>query len=180
MQTTAFFERKVGINPKELNLIQEKSIDSILSQKLIEKLEGKCSEHGFVMPGSVKILSRSMGYYDQSNFTGDTNYFVKAEASVINSVDELHVISKVIRKNKMGLYCDYKDALRIIVPRDLHIGNEEFESVQIGDMIEIELKKSKFQINDPYILSSALFIRKFREGEELAIQSGVEESKSFE
>jgi hypothetical protein len=180
MQTTAFFERKIGISPKELNLIQDKSIETILLEKLVQKLEGKCSEHGFVVPNSVKILSRSMGYYDQSNFTGDTNYFVKAEAAVINSVDELHVVAKVIRKNKMGLYCDYKDALRIIVPRDLHIGNEEFESVQIGDMVEIELKKSKFQINDPYILSSAMFIHKFREGEELTIKSGVEESKTFE
>ena len=178
METTAFFERKLGINPKEMNMIQEKNIDTILLEQLNKKLEGKCSEHGFVLSDSIKIISRSMGYYDQSNFTGDTNYYVKAEARVLNSIDEMNIIADVIRKNKMGLYANYKDALRIIVPRDLHIGNEEFESVQIGDKIEIQLKKSKFQINDPYILASALFVRKLREGEPIAVRSGVEESKS--
>jgi hypothetical protein len=97
---------------------------------------------------------------------------------VLNSIDEMNIIADVIRKNKMGLYANYKDAMRIIVPRDLHIGNEEFESVQIGDKIEIQLKKSKFQINDPYILASALFVRKLREGEPIAVRSGVEESKT--
>lgn len=180
METTAFFERKLGISPKEMNLIRDKNIDTILLEQITKKLEGKCSEHGFVLPNSVKILSRSMGYYDQSNFTGDTNYFVKAEARVINSIDEMRIIGQVIRKNKMGLYVNYKDALRIIVPRDLHIGNEEFESVEIGDFVEIQLKKSKFQINDPYILASALFKHKFRQGEAIQLQSGVEESKTYE
>lgn len=121
-----------------------------------------------------------MGYYDQSNFTGDTNYFVKAEATVINSADDVVIVADVIRKNKMGLYANYRDALRIIVPRDLNIGNEEFEAVQIGDKIEIMLKKSKFQINDPYILVSAQFIHRIREGEEDRPDGGVVESKTFE
>jgi hypothetical protein len=180
MESKAFFERKLGISPKELNRINEKSVEKILTDKLIEKLEGKCSEHGFIVPGTVKILSRSMGYYDQSNYTGDTGYFVKAEAIVINSVDELQIVADVIRKNKMGLYANFKDALRIIVPRDLNLGNEEFESVQIGDKIEIMLKKSKFQVNDPYILVSAQFIRRMGEGKEQRVSDGVVESKTYE
>jgi hypothetical protein len=180
METTAFFERKLGISPKEMNTIQEKNIDAILLEQLDKKLGGKCSEHGFVIPNSIKIISRSMGYYDQSNFTGDTNYYVKAEARVLNSIDEMNIVADVIRKNKMGLYANYRDALRIIVPRDLHIGNEEFESVQIGNRIELQLKKSKYQINDPYILSSGLFIRKLRDGDSMIVGDGAEESKTYE
>jgi hypothetical protein len=59
----------------------------------------------------------------------------------------------------MGLYVVYKDAIRIQVPRELHIGNDEYENVQIGDTVEVELKRSKFQINDLYILSSGIFIK---------------------
>ena len=179
MESTAFFERKLTVTPKELNQIRDKPIETILHDQLKKNIDGKCSEHGFVLRNSIKIISRSMGYYDQS-YTGETSYFVKAEAKVVNSVDDTRIIAEVIRKNKMGLYANFRDALRIIVPRDLHLGNEEFESVQIGDKIEIELKKSKFQINDPYILVSALFLRKLRPGNVEEVMAGVAESKSFE
>jgi hypothetical protein len=45
------------------------------------------------------------------------------------------------------------------VPRDLHIGNQEYDGVQIGDQVEVELKRSKFAIQDAYILASGMFLR---------------------
>ena len=53
---------------------------------------------------------------------------------------------------------NYKNAIRVIVPRDLHIGNELFENVTIGDIIRVEIKKSRFQINDESILSVGIFL----------------------
>ena len=116
--------------------------------------------HGFVLPGTLKMISRSMGYFEPARFTGDAIYYVKAEGRVLYPADGVRVIGEVIRKNKMGLYVIHRDAIRVQVARDLHIGNEEFEDVQIGDSVEIELKKSKFQVNDPFILASGVFIRK--------------------
>ena len=64
----------------------------------------------------------------------------------------------MIRKNKMGMYVSHMDdAIRVIVPRDLHIGDEAFEAVEIGEKVEVEVKKSRFQVNDPYILSVGTF-----------------------
>lgn len=163
METTALFERKVSLTPRDTNLVTTSSINEILLDKIRKNIEGKCSEHGFVVPGTLHILSRSMGYYEAGNFTGDTIYYCKAEAKVINSVEDLEVVAKIIRKNKMGLYVEYKDALRIIVPRDLHLGNDEFESVEIGDEIRVSLKKSKYQVNDMFILASGLFLGKYKE-----------------
>ena len=57
----------------------------------------------------------------------------------------------------MGLYVEYKDAIRVLLPRDLHIANEEFENLQIGSTIELEIKKSRFQVNDPYILCVGIY-----------------------
>ena len=37
--------------------------------------------------------------------------------------------------DRMGLYMNHKNAIRVIVPRDLHIGNEEFDSVNVGNVI---------------------------------------------
>jgi hypothetical protein len=157
MEATAFFERKIALCPRDLNKVKDSSIDDILTVKLIDMIEGKCSEHGFVLPGSIKIISRSMGYYEHARFTGDAVYFIKASGKVLYPADGIHVTGEVIRKNKLGLYVLHRNALRIQVPRDLHIGNEEFDRVEIGDTVEVELKKSRFQINDPFILTNGIF-----------------------
>jgi hypothetical protein len=160
MESTAFFEKKINLSPGEFNEVKKESIESLLEKKAKQLIENKCSEQGFVLPGSVKLLSRSMGYFEAARFTGDAVYYVKLEGKIIYPSDGDRVVGEVIRKNKMGLYVDYRKAIRIQVPRDLHIGSEEYEDVEVGDTIEVELKRSKFQINDPYILASAIFIEK--------------------
>ncbi len=160
MESTAFFETKIGLTPTDLNKLKDVPIESILLTKSKDLMENKCSEHGFVLPGSLKLISRSMGYFEAARFTGDAVYYLKLEGKVVYPADGVRVEGEVIRKNKMGLYVQYKNAIRVQVPRDLHIGNEEFDSVEIGDKVLVELKRSKFQINDPYILASGIFINK--------------------
>jgi hypothetical protein len=132
MESTAFFEKEI--------------------------MEGKCSEQGFVLPGSVELLSRSMGYFESARFTGDAIYYLKLKGQIVYPVDGMKVSGKVIRKNKMGLYINYKDAIRIQVPRDLHLDLPEFEDIQVGETVEVELKRSKFAIHDSYILASGMFL----------------------
>lgn len=175
MESTAYFERKIALTPKDLNAINERNgIDELILKKVKEALQEKCSEHGYVLPG-VKLLSRSMGAFEAARFTGDAVYFVKAEGQVIYPVDGLRVEGPIIRKNKMGLLMNYKDALRVQIPRDLHLGNDAFEDVAIGDRVEVELKKAIFQINDPYILTNGLFIRKVGGGGAMALAAAAEE-----
>ena len=178
-----FFEKKLSLTPKNINKIGKTAkIDDVLLEKLRETLENKCSEHGFVLPGSLKSISRSMGYFENGRFTGDAVYHVKAEGRVILPADGIHVVGTVLRKNRMGLYITYRDALRIQVPRDLHLGNEEFEAVEIGDAVEVELKKSLFQINDDFILTNGIFVKK-REAAEAdvpVVAEGEEDKKTEE
>jgi hypothetical protein len=158
MESVVFFEKKLSLIPQEFNEIKMTSIDDILLKKARDTMENKCSENGFILPGSITLHSRSMGYFEAARFTGDAIYYVKLEGKVIYPVDGIRVTGEVIRKNKMGLYVNYQNAIRIQVPRDLHLGNETFDNVQVGDMIQVEIKRSKFAINDPYILSSGIFI----------------------
>jgi hypothetical protein len=164
MEATAFFERKVGLTPRDISSLKSKTVNDILKERLAESIENKCSEHGFVLPGSLEIISRSMGYFEQARFTGDAVYYVKAKGQVLYPADGIRVTGEVIRKNKLGLYVVHRDALRIQIPRDLHIGNEEFDSVEIGDTVEVEIKKSRFQVNDPFVLTNGLFVGKREEG----------------
>jgi DNA-directed RNA polymerase subunit E'/Rpb7 len=98
-----------------------------------------------------------MGSLEKGRFTGSFIFNVQAEGTVLNPPDGTILEGEVIRKNKMGIYVSYKDAIRVIVPRDLHIGDEAFEMVEIGEKVQVEIKKSRFQVNDPYILSVGLF-----------------------
>ena len=77
----------------------------------------------------------------------------------------------------MGLYINYKNGLRIQVPRDLHLGNEEFDSVKVNDTVEVELKKSLFQVNDPFILVNGLFLRKIVNEGAAALETKVEQEQ---
>ena len=158
MESTVFFEKKLFLTPLDFNRLKTQTVDELLLKKALDLLEGKCSEHGFVVSGSIQLISRSVGYFESARFTGDAIYYVKLEGRVIYPVDEHMIVGEVIRKNKMGLYVNYKDAIRIQVPRDLHLDNEEYDEVEVGDYIRVQLKRSKFAIYDPYILASGLFI----------------------
>jgi len=161
MEQLAIFEEKVALSPGQLHG-NISSFDDVLMRKLREQLEGKCSKHGFVVPGSLKLLSRSYGYMERGTFTADVMYYIKAEGTVYNPPNGTIVEGVVIRKSKAGLYVILKvaevEAIHIMIVRDLHIGNVEFDSVELGETIRIEIKKSRFQIHDPHILSIGQFL----------------------
>ena len=184
MNYTALFEEQVALTPKDM--CQEiESIDTLLSEKLQNKLEGKCSRHGFVVSGSLKVLSRSMGAMERGRFTGSILYYIQAEADVLNPPEGSHLEGLVIRKNRMGMYVSYSvnngenEAIRVIVPRDLHIGDEAFEKVEIGETVKVEIKKSRFQINDPYILSVGMFISSSGKGVAPLVSGAVAQVPEF-
>jgi hypothetical protein len=165
METIALFDENVPLTPKDLSREAIKVRD-VLQRKLRSKLEGRCSRDGWVKPGTLTILSHSMGYVESGRFTGDIVYHTKCEGRVINPSADTLVEGEVIRKNKMGVYVNVVDAIRIILPRDhpAHIGNEEYDSVNVGEKVTVMIKKSRFQVNDEYILSVGIFESKSGSG----------------
>jgi DNA-directed RNA polymerase subunit E'/Rpb7 len=156
MEHPVLFEEQVALTPKDLSKVIT-SLNAVLLEKLKLKLENKCSRHGFVIPDSLKLLSRSLGKSSNGRFVGDYMFYVQLQGNVINPPDGIVLSGEVIRKNKMGIYLHIKNAIRVIIPRDLHIGNEEFENLNIGDNVNVEIKKSRFQVNDDSILSVGIF-----------------------
>jgi DNA-directed RNA polymerase subunit E'/Rpb7 len=160
MEQVALFEEKVYLTPKALRLVAKTSIDSILLEQLRSKLENKCSQHGFVIPNSLELLSRSMGQLENGRFTGNIVFHVQAKGRVYNPANGTQIVGTILKQNKMGLYIIYDDAIRILVPRDLHLGNEDYDSLRVGDSIRVELRKSRFQIQDKFILSVGVFVER--------------------
>lgn len=158
MEQTVLIEQKVALPPKMLNKVQDTPLDDLILGLLREKLEGKCNQHGFVIPNSLELLSRSMGQLDHGHYTGSINFYVQAQARVYNPANGTRVTGTILKKNKMGLYMIYNDAIRILVPRDLHLGNDAFETLEPGQDITIEVRKSRFQLNDTFILSIGVLV----------------------
>ena len=174
IESLAVFEEKVTLTPRDL-ANHKINIEKAVLAKLAEKIEAKCSLHGWVVPNTVKVLSRSMGYVEKGRFTGDIVFHVQAQASVLNPASSSHLVCEVTGNNMMGMYVTYKtnkkvldrktktvsnvvvDAIKVILPRDLHIGDESFSKIQIGDRVKVEIKKSRFQVNDTFILSVGVF-----------------------
>ena len=107
IETLAVFEEKLAMTPRDL-ANHKINISALILSKLAEKLEGKCSLHGWVVPGSTKVLSRSMGYLEKGRFTGDLVFHVQAQASVLNPPSGSHLIGEVTGNNMMGMYVTYK------------------------------------------------------------------------
>ena len=122
MEHSVIFEEKVALTPRDINSIVEvNSIDLKILDYLKKKLEKKCSAHGYVLPDTLHLLSRSNGLLENGRFTGNIIYHVQAQGRVYNPAHGTVLEGRVLKKNNMGLYIVYKDAIRILVPRDLHI-----------------------------------------------------------
>jgi hypothetical protein len=160
MEQSVIFEDKVFLAPKDMNRVAKDSIDTILMDHFRTKLENKCSQHGFVLPGSLQMLSRSFGHLENGRYTGNVVYHCQAQGKVYNPANGTQLTGVIAKKNKMGLYIIHEDAIRILVPRDLHIGNDDFEALEVGETVTVTILKSRFQVNDPFILSVAKFTGK--------------------
>ena len=156
METDAFFQEKVYLTPNDISR-EVTSIDAILLKKIKERLEQKCSPHGYVLPGTLELLTRSAGMVDSGRFSGDWAFLVKAKGRVLHPPEGTSIELEVLKNNKMGVYGIYENAIRVMIPRDLHLGDEEFDQLKVGERIRVEIQKSRFQLRDPFIVSVGLF-----------------------
>ena len=162
MYKTVLLEERVSLNPSDTsskeNVGTDGFIDNILIQRLKTKIEGKCISSGFVKPDSLEILYRSMGTAENGRFTGNWTYYVKLQCEVFYPETNTPVTCRVIKVNKMGAYVVFDEAMRVLLPRDLHIGNDVFDSLKPDDLVIVNILRSRFQANDPFISSVGLFI----------------------
>jgi len=154
---TILLDERIALTAMELNLVKSsEEIRYQLEQKLRDKYEGKCNTSGFVQPGSIKLLAKSMGLFEHGRFTGNILYDCRASCNIYVPIAKTILKVKIIRENKMGAYAiltkeGEEQAIRILIPRDLHLGDVVFDSLTVGMIVSIELLQSRFQTNDPYI-----------------------------
>lgn len=137
--------RKVHIHSK---FLQKNMLPSILAQ-LRMNMEGRCSSEGYVQQDSITILKYSLG---RTNFTkGGIDYDVDFQADVCLPHPGQIFRATVDLRTKIGIHAEVSP-LKILIPRDLHIGNQEFESIEVGQEIEFEVIGPQFKQQDKVII----------------------------
>ena len=175
-----YIDQRVALTPMDFREAAE-DIDAFLLKKMKKGLEGQCCSHGYVKPRSVQILARSMGQAEHGRFTGDFMFHCKLKLLCLLPHADQMVDARILKVNKLGAYAlvvdegRAREAMRILIPRDLHIGNVEFDAVAVGQGIRVKLLRSRFQVNDAFIQSVGLF-----EGRAPAADGKVEEEADAE
>tara|TARA_B100001094_G_C17993457_1_gene701399 strand:- start:29 stop:538 length:510 start_codon:yes stop_codon:yes gene_type:complete len=129
----------------------EGDIDESLLKKISKKLEGKCSKFGYVQPGSIKILERSIGRIDSSHFSGNIIFDLKLEALVCSPHQGDKIKCKVLGSNKMGIMCEAKPLLICLSKLHHQDRLEEFGAITKNSLIDVEVICSKFELYDTEI-----------------------------
>ena len=137
--------RNVHVDAKFL----QRNIEASLLAQLRHKYEGVCAAEGYLLQRSIAILEHSLG---RTNFIkGGLDYTVKFQADVCMPHPGQTFRAPVALKSKIGIHAEMTP-LKVLLPRDLHIGNGDFETVKEGEDIEFEVVGSRFQQGDDSIV----------------------------
>jgi DNA-directed RNA polymerase subunit E'/Rpb7 len=137
--------RNVHIEARDL----QRNIQASLLAQLRLKYEGICIAEGYIKEESIQIIDNSLG---RANLIkGGLDYTVRFHADVCFPHPGQKIRAPVVLKSKIGVHAEMKP-LKILLPRDLHIGNEEFEQVEDKQEVELEVVGSRFQQGDTNIV----------------------------
>lgn len=121
---------------------------SILAQ-LRHIYEGTCIPEGYVQRDSIVVTDYSLGRMNL--IRGGLDYFVKFQADLCMPHPGQVFRGAVSLKSKIGVHVDVSP-MRVLLPRDLHIGNTDFEDINEKQEVEFEIIGAKFQPRDKEIV----------------------------
>ena len=157
-----FLDQRITLKPSEFAEAAA-DMDAHLVAKIRKDLEGQCCTHGYVRPGSTQILARSMGTAEHCRFTADFLFLCKIRILCLLPYADQVVEARILKVNKLGAYALIVDegrlheAVRILVPRDYHLGNQEFDALKEKQGIRVKILKSRFQAKDSFIHTVGVF-----------------------
>ena len=137
--------RNVHINSK----FMQKNIQASLLANLRMNFEGNCSSEGYIQRESITILDYSIG---RTNYVkGGVDYNVRFQADICLPHKGQVFRSTVTVKSKIGIHAE-TSPIKILIPRDLHIGNTDFDAIEVGQDVEFEVSGSQFKQRDKDII----------------------------
>lgn len=137
--------KKVHIQSRFL----QKNIQASLLSQLQQNYEGKCLTEGYIQKNSITIVNYSLG---RTNYIkGGVDYDVVFQADICMPHEGQRFKVPVKLRSKIGIHAE-TPPVKILIPRDLHLGNQDFELVKVDDEIEFEVVGSQFKQEDETIV----------------------------
>ena len=127
----------------------QRSIHVSLLAQLRMNYEGICTPEGFIQRQSITIVEHSLGRVNL--IKGGLDYTVKFQADVCMPHPGQTFRGIITLKSKIGLHVELKP-MKILLPRDLHIENAEFEDAVEKQEVEFKVVGSRFQQGDDSIV----------------------------
>jgi DNA-directed RNA polymerase subunit E'/Rpb7 len=127
----------------------QRNVQASLLAQVRHRFEGICVAEGYIQRGSLTIVDHSLG---RTNYIrGGLDYTVKFQADVCMPHPGQLFQMPVTLKSKIGLHAE-STPIKALLPRDLHIGNVEFDDVKEKEVVEFEVIGSRFQQGDDSIV----------------------------
>ena len=137
--------RNIHIDAKFL----QRNIHASILAQLRMKYEGICVAEGYINPRSITVVEHSLG---RANLIrGGIDYVVRFQADVCMPHPGQVFRAPISLKSKIGIHAELTP-VKALLPRDLHIGNGEFEEAEEKQEIEFEVVGSRFQQGDESII----------------------------
>jgi DNA-directed RNA polymerase subunit E'/Rpb7 len=137
--------KKVKIHSKFI----QRNIQASLLAQLKMQYQGRCSAEGYINKDSLTIVNYSLGRVDY--IKGGVNYDVIIQADVCLPHPGQKLKAPVTLRSKIGVHAE-TGPIKVLIPRDLHIGNDQFDSISAEEEVEFEVVGSQFKQGDEYII----------------------------
>ena len=144
--------KKVNIHAR---FLQRNIQESLLSQLKV-KFQGRCLAEGYLQRDSITITKYSLGRLNY--LRGGADYDVTFQADICMPHVGQVFKAPVSLRSKIGIHAEL-EPMRVLIPRDLHIGNDLFEKVAIGDQVEFEVVGTQFKQGDEDIIVVGKLLR---------------------
>jgi DNA-directed RNA polymerase subunit E'/Rpb7 len=137
--------KKVHIKSRFL----QKNIQTSLLSQLKLTYEGRCLTEGYIQENSITILNYSLGRVNY--IKGGVDYDVTFQADICMPHSGQRFKAPVTLRSKVGIHAK-TPPIEVLIPRDLHLGNEEFENIKVDNEIEFEVVGSQYKQGDDMIV----------------------------
>jgi DNA-directed RNA polymerase subunit E'/Rpb7 len=142
------------------------NLKEILVTKLINSLEGKCVNEGYIKKQSINILSYSSGVIENNNVIFD----VILQAMICKPVEGITIKCNVKNVTKAGIRATYgseeQSPVIVFIARDHNYKKPEFSNIKINDEIIIRVIGTRYELNDKYISIIAELVTKYNKKKE--------------
>ena len=152
----ALLKDRVVLRPAQ---IHSKYTDELL-KILRTRVEEKCNVYGYVKAGSVEIVQRPIGHFQQGYMNGCVEFNVNYKAELCNPVYGNVITMNIVRIAKeVGILFE-NDFLTVVIPTDLETDKSKFEHLNVGDSVQIFVIDKQIQPDNTIMVIGKIYNEK--------------------